>query len=332
MIKLSICIPTYNFGKFIGETLDSILPQVNSEVEVIVLDGGSTDETGSIIRSKQNNYPQLKYFYQDYRGGIDCDIETAVSYSQGIYCWLFSADDIMLAGAIDTILNSIQTDYDIYICEHVLCDFNVNPIRKHPPFKTTAPKLFNLADDLQKNEYFSTALTSEAFFSFLSGPIFKRDIWYRANIPESFYGTCWIVAGHLLTMIPEGLMVSYLSKVLIHKRGDNDSFADQGLVNRYRIAIETFHHISSTVFGEHSKEMSHIRRVLRHEISFRYLIKAKLWASKNPDTEDIKVLNRIVKLHYGDAGFKNTLKYLIYKLTPITIIEIVSSFKKYIAR
>jgi predicted GTPase len=39
-IRLSVCIPTYNFGRFIGETIDSIVRQATEEVEIVVLDGG----------------------------------------------------------------------------------------------------------------------------------------------------------------------------------------------------------------------------------------------------------------------------------------------------
>jgi abequosyltransferase len=60
-IALSICVPTYNFGKFIGDTLKSILCQTADGVEINVLDGASTDNTSDIVRQFQANYPNLKY-------------------------------------------------------------------------------------------------------------------------------------------------------------------------------------------------------------------------------------------------------------------------------
>lgn len=50
-IRLSICMPTYNFGKFIGETLESIMKQIPDGVEIVVLDGGSTDNTCDVVKS-----------------------------------------------------------------------------------------------------------------------------------------------------------------------------------------------------------------------------------------------------------------------------------------
>jgi abequosyltransferase len=192
--------------------------------------------------------------------------------------------------------------------------------------------LFNLADVLQKKDYFRSARTSEAFFSFMSRPIFKKIAWDSASVPESFRGTCWIVAGHLLSLIPAGITVKYLGEILLHKRGENDSFANRGIVNRFRIAIEAFQHIANMVFGEYSEEAFHIRRVLRQDIPFRALIMAKLMAFKSPEKEDINVLNRIVKIHYANAGFENRMKYVFYKMVPVVMLEMAYSIKKCITR
>ncbi len=48
--NLSVCIPIYNFAKFIPETLDSILAQDGAdEIEIVILDGASTDNTAEIV-------------------------------------------------------------------------------------------------------------------------------------------------------------------------------------------------------------------------------------------------------------------------------------------
>lgn len=315
MIRLSICIPTYNFGEFIGQTLDSILPQITTEVEVIVFDGGSKDETAEVVKAQQIGYSQLNYFHQSYRGGIDRDIEAVVSLAQGQYCWLFSADDIMLPGSVATILNAIKSNEDIYICEHVLCGFDMSPICEHPPFNNlNHSKSFDLNDVLQKKEYFRSARTSEAFFSFLAGPIFKKEIWDKAGVPESFIGTCWVVAGHLLSVISEGAKVKYLRQILLHKREGNDSFSNGSLVYRCKIGIENFQHIANVIFGEDSEEAARIRLVLQRDVPLRHLLSAKLRTIDFPDKESIEVLQRVVSMHYADRTFGNLTKYTLFKL------------------
>ena len=333
MVALSICIPTYNFGKFIGQTLDSLLPQISQEIEVIVLDGGSTDDTSEVVASRQPNYAQLIYYNQGFRGGIDRDIEKIVSLAKGQYCWLFSADDIMLAGAVEKVLKAVKSNNDIYICTHVLCDFDMKPICEYPPFKQMpSSKLFDLGIAAQKKEYFCAARTSEAFFSFMSGPIFKKEIWDKAEIPDSFRHTCWIVAGHLLSMIPRGITVNYMGEALLHKRGGNDSFADRGIVNRCRIAIETFQHVGHTIFGIAAEESFHIRRVLQLDVPLLLLLYAKLKTAEFPYTEDIIVLNRLAKKHYSDTTVTNWIKYAIYKISNPSILKMASKLRKWLQK
>lgn len=75
-IRLSICIPIYNCAEFVGQALDSILPQTSGEVEVIVYDGGSTDATPLLLKSYAREWPNFQYHRGAQRGGIDADRNT----------------------------------------------------------------------------------------------------------------------------------------------------------------------------------------------------------------------------------------------------------------
>ena len=99
-MRLSVCIPTYNFGAFIGETLQSIAAQLQDGVEIVVLDGGSTDDTAEVVGAFAQRYPQIRYHRRPERGGIDRDMARTVALARGEYCWLFGADDTMRAGAL----------------------------------------------------------------------------------------------------------------------------------------------------------------------------------------------------------------------------------------
>lgn len=315
---LSICIPTYNYGSFIGQALDSILAQLAPEVEVIVLDGGSTDNTEAEVRARQSGCASLIYFRQEFRGGIDRDIETVVGMARGEYCWLFSADDVMRPGAIKQVLAAMQSQDDVYICEHVLCDIDMSPVGAYPPFNgIKQARTFDLGDRLQRLDYFRLARTSEAFFSFLAGPIFKKKVWDGAVVPDSFRGTCWIVAGHLLSMIPQGITVRYLCQVMVHKREGNDSFSGGSLIKRCKIGIQNFQHVGDQIFGKSSYEARHIRRVLHRDVPWFTLLHAKMQAAESADREGAALLRRLVAIHYADQRPDNWIKRALYHaLTP----------------
>ena len=60
-IKLSICIPTLNRGSLIGRTLESIISQATEQIEVLVVDGGSNDQTKEIVNKFREVFPALRY-------------------------------------------------------------------------------------------------------------------------------------------------------------------------------------------------------------------------------------------------------------------------------
>ncbi|MBU1299220.1 MAG: hypothetical protein KKE00_05430 [Proteobacteria bacterium] len=205
----------------------------------------------------------------------------------------------------------------------------MQPIKEHPIFNhITTPEIFDLGNALQRQRYFSNARTSEAFFSFLSGPIFRRDVWEKAGgIPESFYETCWGLAGRLLNLVPSGLTVHYLGEKLLYKRGGNDSFREHGIVNRLRISVEGLNHIAETIFGKGSQEVFHVRRVVRNEWTLRSLISIKLLTAKFPQKESINTLNDVAALNYLSAGFGNQCKYALYRFIPVSVLKVMDWLK-----
>ena len=333
-VQLSICIPTYNFGQFIGQTLDSILPNLAEGVEVIILDGGSTDNTEHVVAERQHGNPQIIYHRQEFRGGIDRDIAKVVSLARGQYCWLISADDIVISGAVTTLLIAIRSQCDIYLCEQILCDSEMHALTEYPIFNHIRKReIFNLGARAERERYFGDARTTEAFFSFLSGPIFKRDIWEKgAGIPESFYETCWALAGRFLSLVPQGLVVDYLGEKLIYKRGGVDSFREHGVVKRLRISVEGFSHVAETIFGKGSPEVRHIQRVIRNEWTLRTILSIKLQTAISPQQESLTSLNEIVAKHYLNSGIGNTCKYLLIRLVPISLLKLLHVLSQVLRR
>lgn len=309
--------------------MDSVLPNLTDEVEVVILDGGSTDDTGLVVAQRRHGVPQLKYHRQEFRGGIDRDIAKVISLAQGEYCWLFSADDIMRPGAVNKVLTHVQSAHDIYLCEHTLCDYEMHPIKEHPIFNhITTSEIFDLGNIVQRQRYFREARTSEAFFSFMSCPIFQKALWDKAKgIPESFYETCWALAGRFLSLAPDGLIIHYLGESLLYKRSGNDTFLEHGVVNRLRITVEGFAHISETIFGKESFENHNIKRVLRNERTLPHLLGIKLQVATSPQKDQMNALYNIVFKHYSDVGFVNMCKYVIFRVMPITFLKLALLLK-----
>ncbi len=101
--SLSVIIPCYNHGRFLQEAIDSVYAQAYPDVEIVVVDDGSTDNTRDIV----GNNPQVKYLYQSNQGPSSAR-NNGVRNSTGDLLVFLDADDWLLPGAIDTALQHLK--------------------------------------------------------------------------------------------------------------------------------------------------------------------------------------------------------------------------------
>jgi len=324
-IRLSVCIPTYNFGRFIGETLDSVVRQATEEVEVVVLDGGSTDNTTEVVEGVRNAFPRLRYCRQDFKGGIDRDMAKSVELARGEYCWLFSADDVMAEGALDRILRKMRSRMDLYLCGFTRCTIDMKPFSKHPILKFNSDVEFDLGSVSDRRAYFSRALTTTAFFSYMSSLVIRRDRWDSAGADESFMGSCWGHVARIFRMIPGGLNVGFLPEDYLLNRGENDSFMETGLVNRIAIAVDGYHRLGEVYFGKDSVEAYHMRRVLKNEYTMSYLLHAKLRTLEGGDEKKLEKLDALVHKLYIDGSPMDRIRHVAYQLPSVFLLHIAAA-------
>lgn len=106
MIKISIITPSFNQGKFIEQTIQSVLSQNYPNLEYIVMDGGSTDETISILKKYEG---KLKWFSKIDKGQSDA-INKGLKMATGdIIAWI-NSDDYYLPGTFQKIAEIFEKD------------------------------------------------------------------------------------------------------------------------------------------------------------------------------------------------------------------------------
>jgi glycosyltransferase involved in cell wall biosynthesis len=89
--KVTVLMPAYNAGKYIGEAITSVLAQSFSDFELLIINDGSTDETVKIIRSFDDH--RIVLINQDNKG-IATALNVGLSYARAPYIARFDADDI----------------------------------------------------------------------------------------------------------------------------------------------------------------------------------------------------------------------------------------------
>src|SRR5262245_41237730 len=98
--RISIVTPSYNQGKFIEETIRSVIDQGYTNLEYIIIDGGSTDESIDIIRRYEKH---LAYWVSESdRGAADAISKGFTRATGEIFAYL-NSDDVYLPGTLQTI-------------------------------------------------------------------------------------------------------------------------------------------------------------------------------------------------------------------------------------
>lgn len=101
--KVSIITPSYNQGQFIERTILSVLEQDYPNIEYIIIDGGSTDNTLDILK-KYENSPRLKWISEKDKGQYDA-INNGFRMARGAILSYINSDDFYLPNAISKIVN-----------------------------------------------------------------------------------------------------------------------------------------------------------------------------------------------------------------------------------
>lgn len=319
-IVVSFCIPVFNGGRFIAETVRSILDDARDrdDVEVVVFDGGSTDDTEDVVRAIVRTDARVRYVRANKRGGIDRDLCACVEEARGEYCWLFGGDDLLKAGALGVVGSYLDSRRDLVLVRHSNCTIDMVEVDLHPLLGADVPVERNLGDLNQRADWFRRAENTEAICSFISGIIVRRTTWGRGQLHPLFEQSCWGHVSRIFGLMAYQFLAVALPDVLVARRGENDSFLTEGLVRRYALAIERLPRIARHHFGD-GNELRHVRRMLRAEFGIRRFLYARSLASEAPHDESEEHLWRLfAALHPPEDG-AFLLRNLICRRMPLEI-------------
>jgi len=105
---VSVIIPAYNSAKFIRETIESVLQQIYTSLEIIVVDDGSTDNQKEIIKVLADQDSRVKYFYQENKG-VSAARNFGYEQSSGEYIAFLDADDVWLPDNLILKIEKLQS-------------------------------------------------------------------------------------------------------------------------------------------------------------------------------------------------------------------------------
>lgn len=115
-MKISVIIPAYNSENFISETLDCLLNQTLKDIQIVVVNDGSTDGTGKIIDAYAKKHANILPVFQE-NAGVSAARNNGIDRAGGEYILFLDSDDLLGENALEQMCNALdETQADIALC------------------------------------------------------------------------------------------------------------------------------------------------------------------------------------------------------------------------
>ena len=125
--KVSIIVPVYNVEKYIAKCLDSLIAQTLKDIEIIVVNDGSKDNSQKVIDEYVKKHPELVISLTKDNGGLSDARNFGIPYAKGKYVCFVDSDDYIEHDSIERMyIKAIETQSDIVMTQtsHTPNSFN----------------------------------------------------------------------------------------------------------------------------------------------------------------------------------------------------------------
>ena len=119
-IKVSVIIPVYNTEDYLKECIESLVNQTLREIEILIVNDGSTDSSLEIMKEFKNKYPNISKIFDKVNGGQASARNYALPFAQGEYLGFVDSDDWVDSTMYEEMYEKAEKeDADIVICDMV---------------------------------------------------------------------------------------------------------------------------------------------------------------------------------------------------------------------
>jgi glycosyltransferase involved in cell wall biosynthesis len=256
--SLSVIVTSYNIEAYIGACLDSVVGQTLADMEIIVVDDGSTDATPDIIRARAARDPRIVPVLLDQNsvGGVATAANAGMDRATGEYVGFADGDDLYDPAMFEALLGAARLhDADLAMCQYVLLDDGDGSVR--------APGDARRWDELDRSVYDLDVPTSRQFLRFIAVPwrkVYRRTVledndlrfpvgdWFYEDNPFHWFA---ILSSESIAVVPEVLcqhrvgrtgqtmatVDARLFKMFVHHETIHAWLVDRGLEPTYRSTL-----------------------------------------------------------------------------------------------
>lgn len=138
-MKLSIVIPVYNTRDYLGACLDSVIVPTLQDYEIILVNDGSTDDSGLIAAEYAGRYPQLIRLITTENGGLGAARNTGLADACGEFVFFLDSDDRLCEGALPEMMAELSAERDMILFDFLSVRPDGTVIERLPGCAKTGP-------------------------------------------------------------------------------------------------------------------------------------------------------------------------------------------------
>ena len=172
---VSVIVPVYNVKNYLSQCIYSLLNQTYRNIEIILIDDGSTDGSFHICKEYANSDSRVR-LYRKKNGGLSSARNYGFSKAEGSWLMYVDSDDALAPGAVERLMGAIQdTNSEVAICDF-LCFSDENKLRF-----STASSSKTIASPQESLELLYTEHSSGCA---AWGKLARIDLWGNVKFPE----------------------------------------------------------------------------------------------------------------------------------------------------
>lgn len=145
-VTLSIIIPVYNVVSYLEDCIESVMAGTFQDFELLLIDDGSVDGTGSLCDNLAEKYPAIKVFHIPNRG-VSHARNVGIDHASGQYIGFVDADDVIAPNMFEALVNCMGPDIDMTACRFRRCRREALDVTESPVANQTVT---NQAETAQK--------------------------------------------------------------------------------------------------------------------------------------------------------------------------------------
>jgi len=222
---ISVIVPVYNVEKYLSRCLDSIINQTYKNLDIILIDDGSTDKSALICQEYKNIDKRIKVIHQENRG-LSGARNTGIDNAEGDYYVFIDSDDEILPEMIETLYAiSKETNADISICHmhYVKENEEIKRNNKCQPIILVDENKFNL---IYTNWMLAVVQWNK---------LFKKEIFNDLRFPEGMYHEDEFIIHHEFALAK---IVAYTNeKLYIYYQHDESIVRTPSAKKKYHVML-----------------------------------------------------------------------------------------------